>query len=70
MLGTSDFKIAATPKGALYISTFAEVDTEILDGQNVFGFGVVVCFHRVTNIVDEPFKASDEAAAFKLFKHN
>ena len=52
----------------MYVNTGVETDTAMLDGQKFVGFGVQVSFHRVTDIMDEPAKASDDAAVFKLFE--
>ena len=69
LMSTSSFKLGCTPRGAMYVNTGVETDAAMLDGQKFVCFRVQVSFHRVTDIMDEPAKASDDVAAFKLFKH-
>jgi hypothetical protein len=69
-MNQNEFKIGCTPNGSVYVRTGAECDAQMLDGQKFVGFGVEISFYRVTDIADEPFKASDEMSAFKLFKRN
>ena len=68
LMSTNNSKLGCIPRGVLYVNTGVETDAAMLDGQKFVGFGVQVSFHRVTDIMDEPAKASDDAAAFKLFK--
>ena len=67
VIHSDDFKISATPQGALYVSTGCESDAKMLDGQKFAGFGVEITFHRVTDIDAEACHAVDDSAAFKLF---
>ena len=66
----SSFKISATHNEAVYVSTRSEPSAKILDGQKYAGYGVVLSYHRVSDIEYEGIVASGDAAAFKLYNRN
>lgn len=69
ILGTRDFKIAQTPAGVIYVSTFGEHLAWVLDGQKSMDFGTEIQFNRVPDIVCEPRLARGSSAAFKAWSY-